>query len=91
VAPLESQRTYELTDACGDARIALSVGFDLTEPVRAAILALKEDAWAPALDADGQPRDNGQVAKTTSLLDLSGWPQGSRVFVRRERPHPAPS
>ncbi|MCA1701607.1 MAG: transposase, partial [Actinobacteria bacterium] len=29
-----------------------------------------------------------QIAEITSLLDLSAWPTGSRVIVRRERAHP---
>jgi hypothetical protein len=28
------------------------------------------------------------VAELTGLLDLSGWPTGMRVIVRKERPHP---
>jgi len=80
--------THELLDFCRDGRIRFSVGFDLTEPVRAAILALPEAAWTAALDADGQPRENGQVAELTDRLDLCGWPEGARVIVRRERPHP---
>jgi len=28
------------------------------------------------------------LAEITSLLDLSGWPAGMRLIVRRERPHP---
>ncbi|GAB2633251.1 hypothetical protein GCM10027068_10550 [Prescottella soli] len=28
------------------------------------------------------------VAELTGLLDLSGWPDGMRVIVRKERPHP---
>jgi hypothetical protein len=55
---------------------------------RAAILALAEDAWTPAYDIDGQPRDGAWVAELTGLLDLDKWPAGSRVIVRRERPHP---
>jgi hypothetical protein len=31
------------------------------------------------------------VAEITGLLDLSLWPQGSRVLVRREEPHPGAS
>lgn len=68
--------------------IRYSVGFDLTEPVREAILALPERAWRAAQDQDGQARRNGEVAEATHLLDPSGWPEGSRVIVRRERPHP---
>jgi hypothetical protein len=28
------------------------------------------------------------VAELTGMLDLTGWPKGMRVIVRRERPHP---
>jgi hypothetical protein len=80
--------THELLDVCHDGDIRFSVGFDLTEPVRRAILALPEEAWRPALDADGEPRENGHVAELTHALELTGWPEGARVIVRRERPHP---
>ena len=80
--------THELLDFCRDGRIGCPVGFDLTEPVRRAILALPETAWTAALNADGEPRENGQVAELTDRLALTGWPDGARVIVRRERPHP---
>jgi len=80
--------THELIEWCREARIRFSVGYDLTESVRSAILPLPEDAWVAALDADGCPRENGQVAELTDRLDLSAWPERSRVIVRRERPHP---
>jgi hypothetical protein len=82
--------THALLAFCRDANLRFSVGFDLTEPVRAAILALDQDAWVPALTQDGEPRDDdgAQVAEITDGLDLIGWPAGSRVIVRREHPHP---
>ncbi len=82
--------THELLDFCRDGRLRFSVGFDLTEPLRAAILARDPGAWVPALTQDGVPRDDdgAQVAEITDGLDLSGWPAGSRVIVRREIPHP---
>jgi Transposase DDE domain group 1 len=82
--------THELADGCRDARMRFSLGFDLTEPVRAAILAVSGDAWVPALTQDGEPRDDdgAHVAEITDGLDLSGWPAASRVIVRREVPHP---
>src|SRR4029453_36957 len=36
-------------------KLWFSIGLDLTEPVRQAILALPEQAWQPALDQDGAP------------------------------------
>jgi Transposase DDE domain group 1 len=82
--------THELLDFCRDGRLRFSVGFDLTEPIRDAILALDEDAWAAAITQDGEPRDHegARAAEITDGLDLSGWPAGSRVIVRREIPHP---
>jgi hypothetical protein len=68
-----------------------SVGFTMTEPVKAAIDALPGWAWTPAIEADGDLRDGAEVAELTGLLgDLTtaGWPAGIRVIVRRERPHP---
>jgi Transposase DDE domain group 1 len=80
--------THELAVHCHDGNRRFSFGYELTESVRVAILEISEDAWVRALDADGSERDNGQVAEITDRVDLSSWPQGSRLIVRRERPHP---
>ena len=40
------------------------------------------------MTADGQVRDGAWVADITGMLDLSSWPAGMRVIVRKERPHP---
>lgn len=71
--------------------VEYSVGFAITEKLRDAIDLLNtvpEKVWAPALDADGGVREGGDVAELTGLLDLTAWPAGMRVIVRRERPHP---
>jgi Transposase DDE domain group 1 len=80
--------THELAEYCQEGRMRFSFGYDLTDGVRAAILEIPEDAWVPALDQDGTERDNGEVAEITERVDLSSWPEGSRLIVRRERPHP---
>lgn len=79
---------HELVDWCREGRIGFSVGFDLTEPVRSAILDLPEDAWVPAIEKDGSERSNGQVTEITRLIDLDSWPERSRLICRRERAHP---
>jgi Transposase DDE domain group 1 len=79
---------HELVDWCRDGRLGFSVGFDLTEPVRTAVLDLPEDAWVPALEKDGSERENGQVAELTHFIDLRSWPARSRLICRRERAHP---
>jgi hypothetical protein len=80
--------THGLTCYCREANLRFSVGYELTEPVREAILRIPTDAWVPALDRDGSERENGEVAEITDSVELSSWPQGSRLVVRRERPHP---
>jgi hypothetical protein len=69
-------------------RLAYSVGFTITEDVQEAILAIPDRAWTPAYDADGQVRPGAWAAEITGMLDLSAWPGGMRVIVRKERPHP---
>ncbi len=49
---------------------------------------IPQSAWTPAYNADRKPRDGAWVTELTGLLDLSGWPDGMRVIVRAERPHP---
>jgi hypothetical protein len=79
---------HELLDWCREARIAFSVGYDLTEAVREAILDIPDGDWVSALDQDATQRPNGHVCEITEHLDLAAWPAGSRVLVRRERAHP---
>ena len=69
-------------------RLEYSVGYAVTEKVREAIKVVPKQVWTPASDADGGVREGGDVAELTGLLDLSSWPVGMRLIVRRERPHP---
>jgi hypothetical protein len=48
-----------------------SVGYELNEKVRAAILQAPTDAWTGALDQDGTARENGQICEITGMVDLS--------------------
>jgi hypothetical protein len=63
-------------------------GYELSETVRAQVLQIPDEDWVSAVEQDGTERTNGQVAEITAALDLAGWPEGSRVIVRRERAHP---
>jgi len=56
--------------------------------VREAILQAPESAWQSAIDGDGAKREGAQVTELTDRVDLSSWPEGTRLIVRRERPHP---
>jgi hypothetical protein len=80
--------THAFIADCRDAGIRFSVGYELSETVRTAILELPETAWIRAIDGDGEVRDGAWVAELTDHLDLSAWPEGARLICRRERPHP---
>ena len=69
-------------------RLSYSVGMTITEDMREAILMVPDRAWTPAYDSGRQPRDGARVTEITGMLDLSGWPAGMRLIVRKERPHP---
>jgi hypothetical protein len=45
-------------------------------------------AWTLVIDADANPRGGTDVTEITGMLTLTAWPNGMRVIVRRERPHP---
>jgi len=80
--------THRFAQACVEAGCGFSFGFPITAAVRDAILALADDEWSEAIEEDGGVRDGALVAEVTRYLDLASWPVGSRVIVRKERPHP---
>ena len=74
---------------CRSVGVAFSFGFPVTQDVRDAVELLEPDEWWDAIDGDdGEFRDGAWVADITASLDLEAWPEGSRVIVRREHPHP---
>ena len=83
--------SHGFVGAIAERGLEFSVGFDVTEPVRAAILQLPESTWVEAITKEMEEREGAQVAEFTSWLDLSPWPRGARVLVRREEPHPGAS
>lgn len=80
--------THDFLDHLHKKRLSYSVGFGLDQRLGDLIDALPTGAWTPAYDADRAPRAGADVAELTGLMDLSGWPKGMRVIVRREKPHP---
>lgn len=61
---------------------------------QAALHTAAKDDWATAVNRKGPtpqgdtPREHAWVADITDYLDLSSWPAGMQVIVRKERPHP---
>jgi hypothetical protein len=80
--------THAFAAAVREAGCGFSMGFPINTEVQAAVIAVPDDAWVPAYDINGEPRNGACIAEITGMLDLATWPEGSRVTVRRERPHP---
>ena len=65
--------------------------------VATALASLPKQAWTPAYQAGRpraaetgvliEPRDGPWVAEATGLIPLTGWPPGTRLILRTERPH----
>ena len=55
--------THAFLDHVAARGLRFSVGFDLTEPVRQAILALPEQAWRPALDPGRRAARRGRLGR----------------------------
>ena len=86
---------HAVVDFCREGGIGFSVGHDITAPVREAIAKVSDCAWVGAISQDGVPvaehptrPRKAYVAELTELVDLSAWPEGSRLICRRERAHP---
>jgi hypothetical protein len=83
--------THELLSWLTRRRLSYSVGFslpgDLTS-IQQKLASIPDAAWTPAYDANRQVRPGAFVAEVTGLFDLSGWPPGMRLTVRKKRPHP---
>ncbi|MDP9435555.1 MAG: IS1380 family transposase, partial [Actinomycetota bacterium] len=80
--------THAVLDWLHAQRLSYSVGFPLPDNAADLVAVIANQAWSPAYASDGQIRPGAWVAELTGLLDLSGWPPGMRVIVRKERPHP---
>ena len=79
-----------LAGACRDRNVGYSMVARSNRQIHIAISRALDDEqrWAPALRQDGEVRDGSEVAELTEQVDLSHWPEGTRLIVRREPLHP---
>jgi hypothetical protein len=81
--------SHGFLEACRDRHVRFVVGHALTAEIAQVLVDLPKRRWQPAITADGSDyRDGAEVAEITDLVDLSGWPEGTRMIARREEPHP---
>jgi hypothetical protein len=76
--------------ACRARNIGFATVARSTTQVTAAIDRARWDSslWRPAVRQDGEARAGAEVAELTGMVDLSGWPPGTRLIVRSEPLHP---
>ena len=81
--------THRFAQACRSGGVGFSFGYPVDVRVQDAVDTLNiGDGWYPAIDADGGIRDGAWVAEATDLVNLDNWPAGTRLILRKERPHP---
>ena len=80
--------THWLAEECRHRNLGFSFGYFIDGRVRDALLLVQEEDWTPAIEPGNKIRAGAYVAELTKLVDLSSWPPGTRLIVRRERPHP---
>jgi hypothetical protein len=81
--------THDFADACRAAGVGFSFGFPVDWRVQDAVDTLNlAEGWYPAIDTDGGLRDGARVAEATDLVNLTSWPSGTRLILRKEHPHP---
>jgi hypothetical protein len=81
--------THTFAEACRAAGVGFSFGYAVDARVRDAAETLTEgNCWYPAIESGGDLREGAWVAEATTLVDMSGWPAGTRLILRKERPHP---
>jgi Transposase DDE domain group 1 len=79
--------THLFAEACRKRGVEFSFGFPAGERIQNIVGLIPDQCWHPAIEEDGL-REGAWVAEATGMIDLSSWPEGSRLILRKERPHP---
>ena len=82
--------THGFVHGCRDRNVGFAVVARSNTAIHDAILAVlvDDERCAAAIRQDGEERDGSAVAELTDLVDLSAWPTGTPLIVRREPLHP---
>jgi hypothetical protein len=82
--------THGFVWGCRARHVGFAVAARKNVQVSSAISTIAEDdaRWKPALRQDGRHRKGAAVAEVSDLVDLSQWPPGTRLVIRREPLHP---
>src|SRR5215213_8303695 len=99
IAVFDAAATKDFAAHLAGAGVEFSVGASLGHfDIHTALAQLPKQAWTPAYQARKpraaesgvqiEPRDGAWVAEATGCVDMTSWPPGTRLILRKERPHP---
>ena len=80
--------SHWFAEECVERNLEFSFGFHIDHRVRDGVMCVPTGCWHHAVDSNAQRRDGAEVVELTEFVDLESWPEGTRLIVRRERPHP---
>ena len=84
--------THAFAAACVQRGVGFSFGFPIDHRIQRIVDVIPEQCWHPALQTDhgdgDDLREGAWVAEATGTIDLGSWPDGARLILRKERPHP---
>lgn len=84
--------THAFAKTCRDRGVWFSFGFPVDTRIQQIVDQIPDHGWESAINSDINSgdgiRDGAWVADVTGMLDLTGWPDESKVILRAERPHP---
>lgn len=84
--------THAFAAACVAEGLEFSLGFPVDARIQGIVDVIPEECWHPAIETDtgdgNEIREGAWVAEATGMIDLESWPAGSRLILRKERPHP---
>lgn len=82
--------THGFINGCRTRNVGFAVVARKTAQIHGAIakVLVDDSRWEPATTQAGEVRDDAHVAELTDLVTLIGWPEGTRLIVRREPRHP---
>lgn len=80
--------THTFADVCVTEGLEFSFGFPVDARIQRIVDVIPDECWHPAIQTDDELRDGAWVAEASGMIDLGSWPAGSRLILRKERPHP---
>lgn len=76
---------------CVERGVRFSFGFPVDVRIQRIVDVIPDECWHPAIQTDGDLREGAWVAEATGMIDLSSWPQGSRLTAQGAAPPRRPA